>query len=244
MSLKHIRADQELSSLLRIGLEWFQLQSGIAQPILECPSLNVSYLEVGWFRSLRYFLCSINAKIHLEIGHIPKLLREHDSSIMETFILLEKYTQKELYRLNLCRMYLQVECLSEMCNPTGDGLLPEIWQGRRCHDSKSAIIWPNQARPYEKSWNNWRSALKLAYLSPEIQRATKARTLLPLNITLAASSWISTRHRFQRTWDNYRYVSKDSETLYCSRHVGYRSHPRIPGTFQSRRFQLDYSSAL
>jgi hypothetical protein len=42
----------------------------------------------------------------------------------------------------------------------------------------------------------------------------------------------------------YRYVSKDSETLYCSRHVGYRSHPRIPGTFQSRRFQLDYSSAL
>jgi hypothetical protein len=45
---------------------------------------------------------------------------------METFIKLEKYTPKELYRLNLCRIFLQVECLSEICNPTGDGILTEI----------------------------------------------------------------------------------------------------------------------
>ena len=46
--LKHIRSGQDLSKLLRIGLKWFQLHAGIARPILECPSIALPYLEVGW----------------------------------------------------------------------------------------------------------------------------------------------------------------------------------------------------
>jgi hypothetical protein len=68
--LKHVQANQKLSTLLRIGLSWFQLQAGIKEPILECPNLEVPYLEIGWFRSLRQFLCSIQAEIHVETNHI------------------------------------------------------------------------------------------------------------------------------------------------------------------------------
>jgi hypothetical protein len=50
--LKHIRSDQDLSTLLRIALEWFQLQAGITSPILECPNLKLPYLEDGWFTTL------------------------------------------------------------------------------------------------------------------------------------------------------------------------------------------------
>jgi hypothetical protein len=45
--LKHIRANQQLSTLLRIGLSWFQLHAGINQQILECPDIEVPYLETG-----------------------------------------------------------------------------------------------------------------------------------------------------------------------------------------------------
>ena len=47
-STTSIRSDQDLSNLLHIGLEWFQLHAGIARPTLECPStIDLPYLEVG-----------------------------------------------------------------------------------------------------------------------------------------------------------------------------------------------------
>jgi hypothetical protein len=64
LMLKHLRADQKLSQLLRIGLAWFQLHAGISKPILECPELELPYLEIGWFRSLRTFLRSIDTTLH------------------------------------------------------------------------------------------------------------------------------------------------------------------------------------
>jgi hypothetical protein len=143
---------------------------------------------------LREFLCSVNAEIHVKMQHVPQALRERDRTLMETFISLNKYTTKELYRLNLCRLFLQVECLSEICNATGDAILPEIWQGNRTHDSTSRILWPNQARPHEKSWSAWRGAIKHAYLGPEIVRARKATTHLPLNRPMG--SW-----RVLRPWN-------------------------------------------
>jgi hypothetical protein len=101
--LKHIRLDQDLSTLLRIGIEWFQLHAGITRPILECcPDLEIPYLEVGWFRALQTFLlCSINAKLHLEMGRVPQILRVNYHGLMESFLDLQKYTWHELYRLNL-----------------------------------------------------------------------------------------------------------------------------------------------
>ena len=86
-------------------------------------------------------------------------------------------SDKDVYRLNLCRICLRVEFFSEICNPEGDNILPEVWQGRRPQDS-SSVLWPNQARLFENSWSLWRSAIKLAYLSPEVLRATAARTIL------------------------------------------------------------------
>jgi hypothetical protein len=172
--------------------------------------------------------------------HISKPLREGDSLIMEDFMAMQHYSPLELYRLNLCRKYLNVACLSEICNTTGNELLREPWHGRRPADSQSALYWPNQARPHEPSWNAWRCALKLAYLGPEIVRATKNRTTLPLNCPLGA--WIGDRHRSQRLWTHY--VSKDSTILYSSKSVGFRLYHNIPGPFRRRRFEPTYYSAL
>jgi hypothetical protein len=80
----------------------------------------------------------------------------------------------------------------------------------------------------------------LARLGPEVLRATKARSSLPLNVQLGP--WIGARHLSQRKWDSY--VSFDSHILYHRRIVGYRLHNPLAGTFRHRRFQNDYFSAL
>jgi hypothetical protein len=161
---------------------------------------------------------------------VPQTLREKDQSIMETFVQMQHYNSTELYRLNLCRIFLQAEFLSEICTPESDSILPEVWQGIRPHDSCSAFLWPKQTRPFEKSWNLWREAIKLAYLGPS----------LPLNVQLGP--WIGARHLSQRKWNSY--VSFDSHILYRRRIVGYRLHNPLAGTFRHRRFQNDYFSAL
>ena len=96
---------------------------------------------------------------------------------MESFLDTHTFSETVLYRLNLCRIYLGVKFLYEICNPEGDNLLPEVWQGRRSQELFSDLLWPKQARPFEKSRTLWRSALKLAYLSPKVLQATTARTI-------------------------------------------------------------------
>ena len=68
MFVKHIRLDQDLSKLLCIGLEWFQLHAGIARPILECPSLDIPYLEVRWFMTSENSYASLIQKSMLIIS--------------------------------------------------------------------------------------------------------------------------------------------------------------------------------
>jgi hypothetical protein len=157
--LKRIRANQKLSTLLRIGLTWFQLQSGLTDPVLECPALDLPYLEIGWFRSLRQFLQSIQATIQIDTTHIARHLRINDTSIMNALLDLQ-IPPNRLYRTNLCCIYLQVECLSEICNISGTEVLQEVWLGQRPTDSKTTLLWPNQPRPHEKSWMEWRTAIK------------------------------------------------------------------------------------
>jgi hypothetical protein len=165
--LKHVRSNTALSALMRMCLEWFQLHSGLSRPILECPDLDLPYLENGWYKSLRSFLCSINATTHVGVERVPQTLREKDQSIMETFVQMQHCNSTELCRLNLCRMHLQAEFLSETCTSESNSILPEAWQGIRPRNSCSAFLWPKQARPFEKSWNLWREAIKLAYLGPQ-----------------------------------------------------------------------------
>ena len=102
------------------------------------------------------------------------------------------------------------------------------------------LLWPKQACPFEKSWTLWRGALKLAYLSPKVLRASTARTMLPLNVPLRP--WIGERHRSRRSWNSY--VSTNSKILYQNRIVGYQLHHSIESTFRQRRFQIDCFSAL
>jgi hypothetical protein len=52
---------------------------------------------------------------------ISDALREKDHALMETFLAMQHYTLTELSRLNLCRMHLHAEFLSEICMSPATG---------------------------------------------------------------------------------------------------------------------------
>ena len=97
MFVKHVRSDQDLSKLLCVGLEWFQLHAGIARPILECPSMDVPYLEVRWLRTLRKYLCFISAETHFDNLRVPHTLRDNDHALLETFLDTHNFSSTGLY---------------------------------------------------------------------------------------------------------------------------------------------------
>ena len=90
--------------------------------MLECPSLELPYLEVVWLRTLRKFLCFINAELHVYMLRVPKALGEQDHTLIELFLATQHFICTDLCRLKLCRIYLQVEFLSEICNSEGDNI--------------------------------------------------------------------------------------------------------------------------
>jgi hypothetical protein len=87
------------------------------------------------------------------------LIRDNDKYIMEEFYRSGQRGQA-LFRLNCCRMYLQVTTVSDIT--TGDGyyITQYAWMGQFDHHQTSRYEWPRQPRPTD--WSLWRSALNKA----------------------------------------------------------------------------------
>jgi hypothetical protein len=70
-------------------------------------------------------------------------------------VLQNDFSPSSIRKIKLCRLFLQVEILAEICNTTGNSILVSVWKGQR-PASKSRSLWLSQARPHEPSWQLWR----------------------------------------------------------------------------------------
>ena len=73
------------------------------------------------------------------------------------------FTDGEMRSINRCRMYLQVECLSDVC--TADGLTTDTGLQAQSPTvtSLSTIKWPQQGLPGPRSWVVWRPRARGQY---------------------------------------------------------------------------------
>jgi hypothetical protein len=86
------------------------------------------------------FLGSVNANIHIPMTVLPIALCSHDCVLMDD-VISNDFLTGAVKKLNLCRLFLQVELLSEICSPTGDCILDSVWHGERPL-LKSEFLWP------------------------------------------------------------------------------------------------------
>jgi hypothetical protein len=121
------------------------------------------YIEWGWLPSIREFLLHINGKITNATAR-PKLFMENDSYIMDSH-LLTSLTRKVHILINRCRIYLQVECLSDIGSSDGMRILEDWKYANDNTPSYSRKEWPIQGDPGAEAWKIWRTFLDKAFLT-------------------------------------------------------------------------------
>jgi hypothetical protein len=225
--LQHLRLYDSIGVMYHIGYCWYQLYCGTSFAMLGSPAVIVPYEPVGWFTRLRTFLAATDLSIDLppELLRLPVPLRRGDSNLMEAFGTLP-LTAKKLELLNYCRLFLQVEYLSELCSPDGSSLLAPAWQGHAL-PSRSTLLWPNQARP--TGWTLWRQSIAELFLLDPAHKLRNPRDL-PLRVRLGR--W-HPGHSKYRLWPAYQSAAH----LFRQHRSGFTAHlDTMEGRLPSRIF--------
>jgi hypothetical protein len=179
--LQELKHNGSTRTMLKYLLEVIQMESGIGNPILQ-DTRPLIYIEWGWVPGIRDFLHHINGQI-INASPKPTIYRRNDSYIMDA-PMLSTLSRKEQILINRCRLYLQVECISDICNADGSRILEDWKFANDDPPSHSTKSWPRQGDPGEEAWHIWRSFLGKAF------GTTSGR------LTMTLGPWINiNRHR-------------------------------------------------
>jgi hypothetical protein len=156
--LQHLRMGRMTGQMIKVALEWAQVIAGTQTPILE-DSRVLHHLTEPWIAGVQQFLAKQNSSIQIASLTPQITRRDNDQRIME-FALQNNMRPRDLQMINNCRLYLQVENISDITNNMGTHILSGIAKGERC-GSTSSTLWPVQARPAKgnKAWELWRKLL-------------------------------------------------------------------------------------
>jgi hypothetical protein len=139
-----------------------RIESGAGPQFLQQPySKYNSFITLGWITTIWEFVSRYQIK--LQNNTRPLKRRSKDEYIMH-LIVQGNYKPYELRWFNACRLYLQVELLSDLFNAQGTRVKDHIWQGRKVQHSRYTIQWPNQPRPTNAVWSVWRIMLQKCLL--------------------------------------------------------------------------------
>jgi hypothetical protein len=193
--ISHLRTNTYLTKSIYILLESYQIAAGITgsplQDTTPCP-----YVDSPWVTSIRNFLHNTNTSIITESLQSIHLLRQHDRPIMHK--IQNRFNKSEMECINACRLFLQVNLLSEICDDSGTTLLTEALYGNTTNNkqptlwiySTSTLHWPHQECPPSQSWALWKR-----HLSYFTNNTTKLTTPL--------GDWTTNPYRQRKWYFNY-----------------------------------------
>ena len=212
----HLRAKDKTGKLYQISTDITQLQSGFSKPFFTFPwKIWHTLVTATWITHLFHMVETCSLNVHFPTLWIPTISRINDHFIMDIFITITT-NPTTLFRLNACRLALQVITLSDITTLDGTMVLPSIHTGQQTR--KSQLRWPQQQVP-PSWWSQWSSFLK-SYITPLLSAH-------PLG------SWVSQSHQ---TWlwskSDYHIYGPNSQTYvltYTStRNLRYEPIPSSP----------------
>ena len=161
----HMRQQDKTGQLLRISTELTQLQLGSSSPFFTLPHKTwIPLVTQTWSTHLFQMLEDCFISVTYPSFWIPQLQRENDTFIMDIF--LQNVQDKTiLYKLNACRISLQVLTLADITSLDGRLLLPNISLGTNYR--VSSYRWPQQKVP-KTWWKVWAQHLT-SYVTPQLQ---------------------------------------------------------------------------
>ena len=89
---------------MRILVARFQQASGISKPVLEFPSIPLTYVSGSICQAIRKYLRDIDATIKINPTSIPPPLRQDDIAIMDKIFQTDhSFNEIQLQQINSCR---------------------------------------------------------------------------------------------------------------------------------------------
>ena len=162
--LRHLRHSGPVGKMIRIAMQWFQHLVGVSFSTFEHPGTTLSHAEGEWLMSVRTFLAASDCKLRVVGLQTVERRRIQDRALMDDAI--SAGLPREMTRgINRVRLFLQVECLSDICTPDGTKLEDTMWTANPSLPSRTHKLWPRQAPPGPKSLESWKLFLTIAHCS-------------------------------------------------------------------------------
>ena len=161
--LSHMNTTTKLGHLMKAQVQSCSIELGSTKHLFQLDYQKWSHLLTNcWTKSLWKFVNEYDISIQGEYDK-PIKVCERDEGIMDILVnelTAQNTTESEILTLNRCRLYLQVVTLSDICCSDGLSIDRAIYLGERYEDRKSRWIWPEQARPSTKEWENWKRIME------------------------------------------------------------------------------------
>ena len=155
-----------IGKMILINLHYSQLEAGIGEPLLEHPTISLSYLTPIWITSIRQFLYQHNLQLTLTDAPTLSLQSKRDQFITDPHH-LSRYTPIQQLDINLVRIHLQAVTLHDLSAGTdGKTICSHKFLGARPPDFQTSPTWPRQPPPnlsQIKLWGNFLSDSFLRY---------------------------------------------------------------------------------
>jgi hypothetical protein len=159
-----IYSDSEPGNLIRINLQYSQLESGMGVPLLEYPNIPILYLTPTWVLSVRQFLSCHNMSITLTESYLPLPQSPTDDFIMQPTH-LTRYSASQQRDINLVRLYLQATTLADLTQHENSSKISlSALDGQRSDDWIHNPLWPRQEAPTLTQRRLWKRYIRSSYL--------------------------------------------------------------------------------
>ena len=167
--VEHLWRQTPTQNLLGCNFSNLLLEAGIAGNICDGSFSSLTYLHThSWLRSTLDFMSEHEITLHYRIPTL-RARRRNDTALMSAFL---QYTdnKRDLYQLNICRMYLCCTHLSEIASADGRRIQDRFLGSPTKPPSPTSLVqrrydWPPQPPPPKNWWNIWRKALKSCFLT-------------------------------------------------------------------------------
>ena len=167
IELMHERSPKNPSAkFLQAATEAMEICTGLGPNYLSIPinKLMIKTIDNSILRCLWEFLTEY--KIILTNLRDPHLQFPQDKHIMYR-VFHSHFKPKEVATFQYCRLYLQIEKVSEIITTDGSSIQRHIWHGQQLQHTLHRRVWPDQPCPTTSAWTLFRKMLRTIFLTSE-----------------------------------------------------------------------------
>ena len=160
--VQEVNSQRRCGTRMQITTEQLRLETGFPGPFTDVPFHKVSPCTTdSWIKTVWAACYSYDISLHDKFGAL-RLARAFDQFLMPAFAKI--CTKEELAILNLCRLFLEVVTLADICTITGDRISRAAFQGLRQDQSLHKYNWPRHppSLPAEH-WNLWQTKIQALF---------------------------------------------------------------------------------